>query len=194
MGEGIKLPEDQRPSISSIWAKVDKKIPKVLQNVLVMDVQNDCGCTIEKYDTEPAREVVYLTSEGIKEATFAEGRLPLPMLDDISEADIWSVMQRACELATESFPEELVISKMLFNPHVSRKDLLIAFERWSRPARIKNRYDELIMEYYDWISAPFVPMDCVYFIPDPEFLGCISVNVDKFGVFCIPKHIAKKPL
>jgi len=183
MGDGEKLPEAERPSIASISKRLDDRISRKIQNIFVQDIQNDCTCKTETYDSCFDQHVIYL-SEG--DAQSSRGaRIPLPMLNDLSEKDICSLLEVACKVAGNEWGD-LHFSKMIYNPFNDRKKMYMAFEKYVHPIHI-NRSGEI----YDWIPMDFVPLDCVYLIPEPEFFGVISVNIDKFGAFCFAHNIIK---
>lgn len=179
MGDGVKLPEAERPPMASISKRLDDRVSRKLQSLFVADIQNDCTCSIERYDSDMSGNVLYLSVEGIKEKTIGNG-LPLPMKEDISDQEIWSLLEAAIKHAGNILGN-FGIWAMLYNSKCDSEKLQKAMLEWSRyihPERI--------------LSADFVPIDCVFFFPDPEFFGAISVNIDKFGAFCIADHIVKK--
>jgi len=77
---------------------------------------------------------------------------------------------------------------MLYNPKSDIKKLIETFQEWVGLITFNRG------EPHGWIPASFVQEDCVYFLPDPEVLGVISVNIDKFGAMCFGKNIFKVEL
>lgn len=188
MGEGIKLPESERPSFESIHKRLDQMVSRKIQNIFVVDIQNDCTCSTEIYDADGFDNTVCYTSpEGLKENKWSS-RLPLPMKNDLSEQEILNLLELACKYASDSC-YDLVYRRMLYNPKSDVKKLYEIFEKYCHPVNI-NRSGDIM----GWIPAAFVPEDCVYLIPDPEFFGALSVNIDKFGVFCIGNNVIRKSL
>lgn len=184
MGEGIKLPEAERPSLESISKRLDDRIPRRVQNLFVQDIQNDCVCATETYDSYPDSLIVYTSPEGLKRCN--SSRLPLPMQPEISEKDIWDLLEAACTNCDGSGSADLLYSKMIYNPASDIKRLFEVFEKHCYPVHM-NRSGEIM----GWLAATFTPVDCCYMIPEPEFFGAISVNINKFGVFCFANTILK---
>jgi hypothetical protein len=74
---GNKLPESERPTFESIHRKLNEKVSHSIQKFFVPDIQNDCSCNIESYDSGQEVDVLCLTSCGIK--CVKVGTLHLPM-------------------------------------------------------------------------------------------------------------------
>lgn len=184
---GIKLPEHERPSLSSIYKKIDH-IPNHLQNIFVNDIQNDCTCSIEVYDSDHSNTVFYVSVDGIKEYKMFDERIRLPMIDSISEKDIWNLLQVACENSKNEW-NDILFGHMLYNPQSDKLKLEKAYEKYV--GRIHMFGDRSIA---GWVAADFVPQDYVYLIPQPEFFGVLSTNIDKFGAFCFTRNIIKELL
>lgn len=188
MGDGVKLPESERPDLNLIRKRLEDRVSRKIRNLFVEDVQNDCTCNTETYDSDLNINTFFTSSEGIKEHS-SDSRLPLPMKEEFSEKDILDLLERAIVKAVDS-RDDLIYCKMLYNPKSDGKQLWATFEKQCGYSPPMNRSGEI----YDWVPLPFVPEDCVYFVPDPEFFGAISVNIDKFGAFCFGNHIVKKSL
>lgn len=114
------------------------------------------------------------------------------MLTELSINDIWDLLKLACDNAGNECGDFL-LRYMLFNPKTASSKLKEAYETWCGKL---SDWEVMVLatgpKYLDdWIEAPFVPEDCVYITPDPEFFGVISVNIDKFGAMCFPAHILK---
>ena len=186
MGDGVKLAEAERPPISLISKRLDDRVSKKIQNIFVQDIQNDCSCFTETYDSDFDKAAIYLTEDGVKIQNM--NQLPLPMMNDISEKDIITLLETACIHAGNKW-NDLFLSKMLYNPASDGKKMFLAFEKYGHPVHMSRSGD-----IYGWIPMDFVPIDCVYLIPDPEFFGCLSVNIDKFGAFCYAHNIIKVSL
>jgi hypothetical protein len=183
MGDGIKIPLDQRPPISSLSKRLNEKISKKILDIFVQDIQNDCACSTETYDTDLMNEIVYLSKDGVK--VEARDRMPLPMLNDISEKDIINLLDAACKKAGNKW-DDILLSKMLYNPSNDGKKMVMVFEKYVHPIHV-NRSGDI----HVWIAMDFVPPDCVYLIPEAEYFGVITANIDKFGAFCFTNNIIK---
>lgn len=177
-----KLPESERPPYSLIQKRLDERVSKTIQNLFIVDIQNDCTCHIEKYAADIDMKYVFFSSGGIKIHTLGD-QIKLPMQTEISNQDIWKLLEIACmnssSLKKYPFPYE----RVLFNPKSNIEKCIKQYEKYCR--RDWTSYQR------NWVSASFVKEDCVYFVPDPEFFGVISANIDKFGCFCIADSILK---
>jgi hypothetical protein len=186
VGDGIKLPENERPPVSSISKRLDERISRKIQNIFVQDIQNDCTCSIETYDSDICNDLVYLSKDGIQNGS--SNKIPLPMLNNICEKDIINLLELACKKAGNKW-DDILLSKMLYNPANDGKKMIMVFEKYIHPIHVNRSGD-----VYGWIPMDFVPLDCVYLIPEPEFFGVLSVNIDKFGAFCFTNNIIKVDL
>lgn len=185
MGDGVKLAEAERPPISIISKRLDDRVSRKIQNIFVQDIQNDCSCTTETYDSDFDKAVTYLSEEGIK----IQNMSPLPMMNDISEKDVLNLIETACNHAGNECGD-VIISKMIYNPSTYGLRLK---EVWEKSTG-RDVHFTRSGETPEWIPMDFVPVDCVYLIPEPEFFGCLSVNIEKFGAFCFSHNIIKVPL
>jgi hypothetical protein len=186
MGDGVKLLECDRPPIAEISKRLDDRISRKIQNFFVQDIQNDCSCNTETYDSGLEPNVFYISKEGIKEFPLQD-RIPLPMKDDITEKEILDLLESACTKARDNCGD-FSFRCMLYNPKSDIKKLIETFQEWVGLITFNRG------EPHGWIPASFVQEDCVYFLPDPEVLGVISVNIDKFGAMCFGKNIFKVEL
>lgn len=185
MGDGDKLLESERPSIDYLWNVLNSKISKKLQNLFVIDLQTDCACATETYD---ATESALCTSlNGIKEQIYGD-RICLQMKKDICDQEIIDLLDAACKKASDKLVD-LIPKCMLYNPNSDVKKLWEMFEKHCYPVTVSRSGIK-----WGWNSFDFVPEDCVYFLPQPEFFGVITANVDKFGALCFPKSIMRKEL
>jgi len=187
MGEGIKLLEADRPSVASIYKRLDDRISSPLKNLFLTDIQNDCSCNTEIYDCESQEGVFYLSKEGIEEFPL-QTRLPLYMKDDISEIEVWNLIRSACAKASDTDMNQSY-NHMLFNPKSDIIKVKKKFENWINPFAYDRAGNPK-----GWISVNFVPENYVYLIPYSEFFGVISANIDKFGAMCFGKNIFKVKL
>lgn len=188
MGDGVKLPESERPDFNLIRKRLEDRVSRKIRSLFVEDIQNDCTCSTESYDSDVNVDTFFTSSEGIKAHHFGT-KLNLPMKDEFSEKDILDLLERALVEASDGHGD-LTYCKMLYNTKSDGKQLWQTFEKYCGYPPHMNRSGDI----YDWVALPFVPEDCVYFLPDPEFFGAISVNIDKFGAFCFANHILKKSL
>jgi hypothetical protein len=193
MGNGIKVPESERPPFSLISKRLDDRVSRKIQNIFVQDIQNDCTCSIEVYDRDIDKVVVYLSSDGTKEMSFGD-RFPLPMLEDLSTDNIYDLLKRACELASHTRPQNMFFARMLYNPESNPEAVDRALNELGSSIVIRGRDGVILTESMPTIGLSFVPKDSVFFLPDPEFFGAISVNIDKFGAFCFPQNMMRKEL
>ncbi len=185
-GDGVKLCDEDRPPMESIVARLRERVPIKLSSLFIEDIQNDCTCATETYDSGwHEMHIFYTSPEGIKQHVVGD-RLPLPMKPDFSEKDIWDLLEASSKLAATTNHNFNVLHKMLFNPESDVKKLWRCFEEHCYPITT-NRSGDIM----GWITAPFVPKDCAFFLPEPEFFGAISVNVDKFGAFCQARNMVR---
>jgi|SRR6185436_4662808 len=186
MGEGIKISEEHRPSILSISKKLDSKISKQLQSFFIIDLQNDCNCSIENYDAEIDCTIAYLSTSGVKYYNSSHC-LALPMLSEICDQDILNLLQEAGTTSSGVSNIDCLPTNMLFNIENDSDQV------WSIYKKYTKQYVPSINRAFinGVFGADFVPKNQIWFMPQPEFFGCISVNIDKFGVFCLPQQIFK---
>lgn len=185
---GTKLTLDQRPSTKSIHDKLDKLVSRHYQNLFVQDIQNDCACVTETYDYDSGKYVCYLTKDGpLYTLVNSTCRVPVPMIENISEKDINNLLELSCLYAKDFLSNDIKPFKMLVSP-ASPAPILFEIFKKITGYDLYCRHSGYIP---DMIFGSFVPMDCVYFTPEPEFFGVISTNVGGYGVFCIPEHILK---
>lgn len=184
--DGVKLCEADRPPFQSIMDRLNQRVSQKLVNLFVADIQNDCACSTETYDAGFSDcHMFYTSPEGIKLHVIGE-RLPLPMKSDFSEKDIWDLLKAASAKASAADHGFNINQHMLYNTESDVKKLWEVFEKHCHPVHV-NRSGDIT----GWIAAPFVPKECVFFTPEPEFFGAISVNIDKFGAFCIAKNMVR---
>jgi hypothetical protein len=188
---GLKISEDQRPSSSSISKRLNDRISRKIQNLFVQDIQNDCCCDIERYDTntDVKNYSIYLSETDIKSSLNGSKTLCLPMLNNISEKNIFHLLEEAGNqsdgnVLSDNVSINLFPRFVIYNPDSNIENVIYTYREYTN----LNSFQD------DSVAVKFVPKHQVWFTPDPEFFGCISVNIDKFGVFCIPNRIYKKEL
>lgn len=181
-----KLPEDQRPPFAIIEAKLKERLSNKLARIFVQDIQNDCACDIEIYECDYDC-ILHTSLGGVKELSF--GRCTLPMQKDLTDKEIWILLEEACKKASLS-PSFDLWNTMFYNVDSDIDKVLAIWQKTTSMDISANRGSEIV----GWVAADFVPIDCVYFLPEPEFFGVISVNIGGFGVLCFPKNILRKSL
>jgi len=147
----MKLPETQRPPISQIRQQLNEKVPKYLQSIFIVDIQNDCDCNIETYDADPIQNYLLLDNENICTIT-KKTRIECPMTQNIDQELIINLLKTASKYAQ----------------HKSENT---------------NKF------ILDQVNLNFLPTNRKWFLPSPEFFGVITVNINKFGAFCIPSNM-----
>lgn len=162
---GDKIPLDQRPSFESLSKKIDLLLPKQIQKMFVVDFQNDCACDIETYDVD-ASNLYYLEKNGISNHKLGS-RFCCPMLPEISVKDV-------CDLLLKVFENAIELNSMPDCEFI-----------------IINNDSSLSNVYSNTIKVPLNNNEYVYFIPQPEYFGCLSVNLAGFGLFCFAYDIFK---
>jgi hypothetical protein len=182
-----KLPLSERPSFDFVKSRLRERIPQQLSNLFVEDFQNDCGCDVETYDSELSATTVYLSLEGIKEFTDSE-RTVLPMMPDICSQNIWDLLEYACQKAGNKFSGAW-LSTMLYNSNSDIQKVINVYKKHFGPVEF-----DYTGEIKNGLTAPFVPENCVYFLPEPDCFGVISVNASKFGAFCYTMNIMRKEI
>lgn len=183
--DGVKLCKADRPPMETIGARLNERVPLRLQNLFVVDIQNDCCCSTETYDAWFEAAMIYISPDGIKAHTFGD-RLPLPMKPDFSEKDIWDLLEAGSKKASTVDDGHVVFCHMLHNPSSPIDKVGEAFVKHCGYININRSGDKM-----GWMKATFVPKDCVFFLPEPEFFGVISVNIDKFGAFCLARNMLR---
>lgn len=186
MGEGVKIPENERPSFAIISKQLDACLSRDLQKIFVQDIQNDCSCDIERYDSEidPKHYVAYISKNGI-EFSIGKQQVCLPMLPTICEKDVLQLLKAAGDRSDGYGPIDCDPRWMIYNPNSDFDHVLKTYVAHMPIASFEHFKK-------DSIRTDIVPIDQVWFTPDAEFFGCLSCNIDKFGIFCMPNQIYKK--
>jgi len=179
MGDGIKVPMCERPPMALISKRLDDRISRNLQKLFVLDLQNDCGCSTELYDSDPEIRMVYVSESGVRESY--GDRLSLPMIRDISDKDIMALLEEAGKISPGTWVSDIYPAHMLYNPDSDMEWVTSVFAKYIDIQVFNDRA----------IALPFIPKEQIWILPDQEFFGCISVNIDKFGAFCIAHQIVK---
>lgn len=173
-----KLPLSERPPSKDIEKKLFDRVSKRYRDLFVLDIQNDCACSIETYDSDPECGFVYLSGEDkIKETIYAD-KIVLPMISNISDKSILLLLQKACENVGTNPPEDILPYTVLTNPKSDKTKLNKVFAKTYGSNPIALHLD-------------FIPVDDFIMVPEPEFFGAISVNIGGFGAFCFPKNLYK---
>lgn len=180
MGEGIRVLECERPPMALISKGLDDRISRNLQKLFIVDLQNDCRCSTELYDSDPDFKMIYVSETGIHKAY--GNRLCLPMMYNLSEKDIMSLLEEAGKISPGTWVDDVYPANIMFNPSSDMDWVYSVFEKYiAKKVVFKDRS----------VAASFIPKGQVWLLPDQEFFGCISVNIDKFGAFCVARQIVK---
>lgn len=156
---------------------------KYFTNVLVIDPQEDCECSVEIYDAGDSVKCVWLQDD-IPKIVDCYDRINLPMsLNPIS---------------FEQFKQCLLTSLAFASPIKSTQDIFSA----SRILINEDfKFEELPIEYFralehlmprrnnTVICLSEIPRNHIYFIPDPEFLGVFTWNISRYGMFIMAEKI-----
>lgn len=181
MGDGIKIEKELRSPVSTIIERLHNRIDKKLRSFFIEDIQNDRSCSIENYDADCTYNLFYLTKEG--PTNKHQGHVcHLPMLDDISNEAIYKLLEAACQNAQSYDSFDSSYTKLLFNKNTH-------YLKWSN-----IKLDESLSNCRTYFDFPFVPEDSVYLLPDSDYFGVISVNINKFGAMCFASNIKKVKL
>lgn len=185
-----KLPEHLRPPFNEIVEKLNARISQKFRSLFIFDIQNDCSCDIEKYDViDQESSALVISKNGIEKLD--SSLIHLPMMPEISDKDIWSLLEKAIEYAPDrQLNHDIWLNRMLYNPSSDMEAVCKEFKKVAKHDIWLNK-DGTIFGFW---PADFVPKDFVYFIPEPDFFGVISAVIDKYGAFCMPKQMLKRML
>lgn len=181
---GDKLPENERPSFESIQAALNSRVSPHLQKIFTPDIQNDCSCPIESYDCDGFRETYYLSSSGFEKHKGAS-RLELPILPNISDADIFSLLKIMIDKAGND-GYDMMYRGVLYHPSANAAELYDVFIEWGHTT-FDCRHNYIL-------ANDMVPPGYAYLIPEPEFFGVLAANVGGFGVFANAHPVLKVAL
>lgn len=181
-----KIDYSLRPTINSLSKRLEDRVSHKIRNLFIQDIQNDCSCIIEKYEILPRSQIAYIYNINEIKTSVEGMRFDLPMHSEISDQNIYNLLETACKLSKSDTISDAKYSSMLFNHNSNIEKLYIMFEQYCGPI-ITNRSSDI----YGWMNLYFVPIDCCYMLPEPENLGVISVNINNFGAFCITDNILK---
>lgn len=170
---GAKLPYDKRPPLEDIHTLLNSKISEPYRNIFVLDIQNDCSCAVEIYDS-CSMFVAYL-DDGVKTKLFEE-RVAVPMRPDLSDKDIEELIVAAIKYCAPNNYMDCTPSRLLVSTEESEENIYKAKDKTGATEVIK---------------FSFIEKGTIAVLPDPEFLGCLTVNVGLLGAFCFPHNIYK---
>lgn len=173
--------------MTDLFSLIDKK----LLDLFVVDVV-DNNTIMPLYDLDAAQSTLVLAPSGITKHSPSFGnQVECPLLDTITNQNVWDLLKEACEDAGNQFMDELPLNfaKMLYNPKSDGKRLCEEGEKFGVPFTA-NRSGECL----SWIQVPFVPEDRVYFLPSAEYLGVLFHNGSKFAGAIFPRYIRKHTL
>ena len=162
-----KLPESERPPWKEIQKRLFDKVSHRYRQLFIEDIQNDCACDVETYDCDASVDTWYLSAPDKAEKVLFKERLPLPMMQDISDKSIELLLKKVYENISDTPNRDLVYTAVITN-HKSDKI-----------SQIKP------LNYIDRVAlVDFVPVNEFIMLPDPEFFGAITVNIGGYGAFC----------
>lgn len=149
------------------------------KNLLVIDPQEDCECEIEIYDADlNCQDVVWL-KDGTSEVVRCNSRIHLPMSKQVKFDQIKQCILTGLSFAKPMSKQDDPYHMVLMNSNVEINKL--SSEMKEMLARFKA----------EWciIRLPEIPKDKVYFSPYPEFLGCFTWNISRYGMFIMPDRL-----
>lgn len=165
---------------SAIGIRPPKRKEDVLgcfKNLLVIDPQEDCECETEIYDADIINHNVVWLRNGLPEIVNCHNRVHLPMSKQIEFDQI-----KQCILTSLSFAKPMSRQDDPYHMALMNSDIEID--------RLSDKLKELFINYFraGWciIRLPEIPKDKVYLSPHPEFLGCFTWNISRYGMFIIP--------
>jgi hypothetical protein len=182
-----KLPECERPPFKEIEKRLNDRVSQQYRQLLVQDIQNDCGCEFETFDRDIDLKAWYLDgSQSVKALQYGD-RLPVPMLPDISDQDIIALFKAVCDDAIDHPLKDIVPAAVIANPKCDKNKLVHILDSVTKTGLVINRSGVT----HGLAFMDFIPEDTFYILPDPEYLGAITVNITGFGAFCFSGNIAK---
>lgn len=99
----MKIPESERPPMREVEMKHFGHLPFEAKRFLVPDIQNDCTCSVEIYEADPAGPALVLSPDGVDVIDKAI-RVALPIHNGrrISQEDLRLLYKVACRFASDS--------------------------------------------------------------------------------------------
>lgn len=190
----MKIAENHRPSLKEIETRLRKTILPVFFQIFVEDIQNDCDCETEEYEyynqIECYNQIYTLCTSPNGILRQVDNICKLPMNNNLNNDDIWELLKKACQEASdEMLIDDVMYCKMIYNP---KSDFFKIIEIYKKTTKMKLRSEN--GEFPDLIAVDFVPIDNVYFFPEIEFFGVLTINLAGLGAMCVPKSILKKQL
>lgn len=182
-----KLPESERPPFKDIERRLFDRVSYQYRQLFVLDIQNDCSCSIEVYDRDFMWDTWILSEpDKVEKITFG-GRLALPMLSEISDKSVLSLLKTACDNISEEHDPDVLPGAILTNVKSTGDKIVRLMEKTIRRDIVANRSGVIHgLAYVD-----FVPIDEFVLVPEPEFFGALSVNIGGFGAFCISNNLIR---
>jgi hypothetical protein len=160
---------------------------KQFKNLLVIDPQEDCDCPVEKYDGQVNINYIF-PKDGIPNMVKFDRNsiLPIPM----SSEPIDYQQFKNCLLA--SLPYANMIDKVNVYEYSS---LLISNK--FKGENLSKEWQDTLVDYFirnnDYnnivITLSEIPENYIYFMPEPEFFGCFTWNISKYGMFIMANKI-----
>ena len=180
----MKLPLEQRPNIKSIENRLTSRIDKKLLNLFVIDLQNDCDCEIEKYGFDYLDKVLILDNHNVR----FHNDINLPMMNEICNQDIKNLLTEAFKYAKDT-PGDTHYSKVIYNTNTQ-----LSLETFNILDNICPLYQGRSGVSLNYFGLDFIEPGFAYIMPDEEFFGLVTANINKFGAFCFPENICKVKL
>lgn len=182
-----KLPMNERPPFGDIERRLFDRVSYQYRQLFVSDIQNDCSCSIEVYDREPAWDTWILSElDKVEKITFGE-RLALPMLSDISDKSVLSLLKTACDNIKGEHDPDVLPGALLTNTKSTSDKITHLMEKTIGRGIVANRSGII----YGLAFVDFLPIDEFVLVPEPEFFGALSVNIGGFGAFCISNNLIR---
>lgn len=150
------------------------------KNLLVIDPQEDCECETETYDADILPAQVIWLKNGSPEIIECANRIHLPMSKQINFEQIKQCILTALPFAQPMTDKDDPYHMILMHPE-------------AEVDKLSDKLKDILVSFYrvDWtvICLPEIPKNKIYFSPDPEFFGCFTWNISRYGMFIIPERL-----
>ena len=171
-------------SKEEVQSNFDSKVSQTLQSLFVIDIVLERDKPIT-YILDYRKMVHRLGGKQIY------GKITVNLKTDPSEQQMKEFILSSFDDAEISFSDTGKYGyKLFYNPKDNTADINETALYWLNQEPIILR-DGTIAH---WIAWHEVPQGFVYFMPYPDYFGCITLTEDKFDAFCFPEMIIKKSI
>ena len=168
-------------STELIIENLNQHISKQISRLFVIDVlPKDAR---PEYDLDGKGTFCYLENNSVKHMHHMRSFL-LPTVNNLNEATILSLVKETIYLATDDAnPTDVSHWIMVHDPESDLEKLEKAYYAHCQSTLPINKEN--------WLPMPSLGTNVVYFLSEPEWFGCISIDATRFGAFCVPNSIKK---